>query len=611
MDDAEVLQIAEESPEGVDLAQLRRLRHSEQKYRKMIERAADAIFAIDPGDGAVLEANPKAEEMTGYSQTQLRGLKAWELHPPEEHLPARELFERVRSTGNGAYEDANFLRADGSCIAVDVSASVIEYGDQRVIQRICRDVSERRQRQAQLKQHRDFEEMLLDISSRMIRLRAGEIDAAIDDALAKIGIFARVDRAYTYILDTESQGHVHAWGADGVPTYGPGAHSVQLDGFEWALARLRRDEPVIWQTRDCEDDDEQRPCCDADNPPRSSVCVPMLADGRLIGFVGFDALGGQRKWRDDTIHVLQMVGFVLSSAIQRKRAEQALERANRDLELKVQQRTRQLRDKHAQLLQSEKMAALGQLVAGVAHEINTPLGALKSSIQTLVGSIRKAEEIVTAQRCNGERQQNQRLERIFAATHSISSVNERAIAQIDKIVTSLRNFARLDRAAADAVDLHRGIEDALVLVAHELKNRIIVHRRFGELPRVKCHPSQINQVLMNLLVNASQAIEGPGKITIETRTQDDKVLIEISDTGHGIPKERLSQIFDPGFTTKGVGVGTGLGLSIAHQIVEDHGGTIDVRSTVGQGSTFRILLPTRPPPRSESGSWLVTPQPGT
>ena len=160
-----------------------------------------------------------------------------------------------------------------------------------------------------------------------------------------------------------------------------------------------------------------------------------------------------------------------------------------------------------------------------------------------------------------------------------------------EIVRSLRNFARLDEAEMKEADLHEGINSTLILVNHHLKGRIEVVKDYGVLPRIVCYPSRLNQVFLNLLVNAAQAIEGEGKIEVETGVEEDRVFVVIRDSGKGIEGSHLDKIFDPGFTTKGVGVGTGLGLSICYQIVQDHGGEIGVESEVGVGSTFTVWLP--------------------
>jgi signal transduction histidine kinase len=237
----------------------------------------------------------------------------------------------------------------------------------------------------------------------------------------------------------------------------------------------------------------------------------------------------------------------------------------------------------SEAIQSEKMAALGLLVAGVAHEINTPMGAIHSNNDIMtraVGKIRKAlgpspDKEVT---------------RLLDIVDEICRNNEVATERIMKIVRNLRNFARLDEAERKLANIHEGIESTLTLLRHQLKNRIHIVKQFGEVPEIECNPNQLNQVFMNILVNAAQAIKDRGTITVTTSKQEETAKISISDTGTGIPPEHVSKIFDPGFTTKGVGVGTGLGLSICYKIVQDHRGTIEVESS-DKGSTFTITLP--------------------
>jgi signal transduction histidine kinase len=164
--------------------------------------------------------------------------------------------------------------------------------------------------------------------------------------------------------------------------------------------------------------------------------------------------------------------------------------------------------------------------------------------------------------------------------------------RVAEIVRRLRSFARLDEAELKKVDIHEGLEDTLTLVHHEIKHNIQLVRDYGKLPLMSVYPSRLNQVFLNLLNNARQAIRDRGTITIRTRVEGETASIEFSDDGIGIPKENLARVFDPGFTTKGVGIGTGLGLSICYQIVKDHRGRIDVESEVGKGATFTIRIPT-------------------
>lgn len=262
-----------------------------------------------------------------------------------------------------------------------------------------------------------------------------------------------------------------------------------------------------------------------------------------------------------------------------------------ELESEVATATRGLRESQAQLVHQEKMAALGKLVAGIAHEMNTPIGTINSNADTLSRSIQVVEGIVRGEDTPESIREHPKLNKVLSLLEDIARINKLACERIVGIVGSLRNFARLDEAELQVADLHEGLDSTLTLVHHELKNRITIVKDYGEIPPVSCHPNQINQVFMNLLVNASQAIKERGKIRIETRQAGDIVEVRISDDGGGIPPDHLEKIFDPGFTTKGVGVGTGLGLSICFKIAQDHGGSIEVESVAGEGSTFTLKLP--------------------
>lgn len=274
-----------------------------------------------------------------------------------------------------------------------------------------------------------------------------------------------------------------------------------------------------------------------------------------------------------------------------KKAQRLREEYSRTLEEQVAERTRELREKQAQLVQSAKMASLGSLVAGVAHEINNPLGAMLASndvVRRSVERIREALASVTdVSGDGGQAKLSQLVERVEQA-EDISRV---AGARISSIITSLKQFAQLDQAEKARVDIHAGLESTLALVGHLITDRIALQRRYAPLPRVQCYPNKMNQVYMNLLLNAIQAISDRGTITITTSVDGPHVVCEIADSGEGIPPDLLNRIFDPGFTTRGVKIGTGLGLAIVHRIIEEHGGRIDVHSKVGVGSTFRITLP--------------------
>lgn len=514
--------------------EIKRLRESEEKYRKMIEMANDAIFTIDTVCGRIIEANAKSAELTGRHPDELAGKQLWEIHPPNEHEHAKQLFRTVLESGRGKISRLHCSRPDGSLIPVEVSASVITYGNKKVIQRICRDISDR-----------------VELEEREQRMH--QVLRNVFESMP-VGIGVRTNLSGTPLILFENEKL-----RDMFPENDP--HRC-----------------VGW----CESQDfgmlESRELMGAEG---LYGIEKRLADGRVLLFNANYFRMEKNQWfellvvQDVTIH---------------RKLEEDLRKANEELESRVEMRTRELRQKQSQLVQAEKMASLGNLVAGVAHEINTPLGALKSNNDLFIRSVKRLKSAI--EDCQDlHLTENTTIATLFENIEQLNAVNETAAYRIIDIVNSLRNFARLDQADKDLVDIHEGIENTLTLVHHRLKNRIDVRKKFGELPKINCFPNQLNQVFMNILVNASQAIEGTGTIHITTERIDDKIAVTFTDSGKGIPEEQLKRIFDPGFTTKGAGVGTGLGLSIVHQIIESHRGTIEVTSTVGKGTTFRIVLP--------------------
>ncbi|MBA8889396.1 signal transduction histidine kinase [Dokdonella fugitiva] len=272
-----------------------------------------------------------------------------------------------------------------------------------------------------------------------------------------------------------------------------------------------------------------------------------------------------------------------------------------------------LKASQSQLVQSEKMASLGQMVAGLVHEINTPLGYVRNNVEMTRAALGDAARLVSAQQAvidalTGEAEPDDDLDTRFAEVgHLRTRVDAAAlddlcgllddtvhgVGQIGELVLNLKDFSRLDQAGLQKADINRLVESALRIVAHVLRKRDIeVVLKLGEIPPLDCAPAQINQVLLNLLSNAAQAIEHErGRIVVATQALDRRVLVVVEDNGKGIEAEHLSRVFDPFFTTKPVGQGTGMGLAISHQIVEQHGGAIRVSSKPGTGTRFLVVLP--------------------
>jgi hypothetical protein len=346
--------------------------------------------------------------------------------------------------------------------------------------------------------------------------------------------------------------------------------------------------------------------------------IITLGFSALTLFGIYDILGGVLKllpWTQNTypwgmFFFIISLGFVLerrfhSYALELEKSNVKLREYSQTLELKVKERTIDLEDKNAelantlkeleeaqnQLIMKEKMASLGHLVAGVAHEVNNPIGAVHSAADVTARCIEKIRGILRSIQGREEVSDSDQLQKSLQILEDNNKITATASDRIAKIVRSLRSFSRLDEAEYQKANIHEGLDSTLTLLEHEMKDRIMVVKEYGEIPEISCYPSQLNQVFMNVLKNAVQAVEKKGQITIKTYVDDGQVMVEISDNGSGIPQEHLDKIFNPGFTTRGVGVGTGLGLSISYNIIQKHNGDIKVDSEVGKGSSFTIVLP--------------------
>ena len=334
---------------------------------------------------------------------------------------------------------------------------------------------------------------------------------------------------------------------------------------------------------DDENDPEVREACrDVFDTLEVELLVPIVYGLELLGVIAVGRkLSGDRFVVEDR-QLLRTLANQSAIAIENAKAYDEIAELNSTLEARVEQRTRELGDAQAQLVQSEKMASLGQLVAGVAHELNNPIGFVHANLQLLEEQTRKIAEAAPG---------SPEAQRAREAMQKLLARSREGTARVKKIVEDLRTFSRVDQAELQEIDLHDGIERTLSLMEPRLKDGITVVKQYGDLPPVRCYAGQLNQVFMNLLMNACDAMPGGGTITIRTARADHGVRLDFSDTGPGIPPEIRSRIFDPFFTTKAVGKGTGLGLSISHGIVERHGGRIGVESAMGEGTTFSIELP--------------------
>jgi len=332
--------------------------------------------------------------------------------------------------------------------------------------------------------------------------------------------------------------------------------------------------------------------------PGSAICWPLMQENRLIGALCVNRKAGSPPFTEaDMAHgsvLVNMVSIVIENT--RLHQEQAARiRALSDMNKK-------LAETQGQLLQSEKMASIGHLAAGVAHEINNPIGFVYSNLGSLEKYLNDLFAVLEGyEQAQGDAAKLAEVEALKKKVDmgylkedvpALMNESRDGISRVKKIVQNLKDFSHVDTSdELQWTNLHSGIDSTLNIVWNEIKYKAEVNKTYGDIPDIKCLPSELNQVFMNMLVNAAHAIDERGVITIRTGREGDQVWVEIADNGKGIEAEHLKRIFDPFFTTKPVGKGTGLGLSLSYSIVQKHNGHIDVNSEVGKGTAFRVWLP--------------------
>jgi two-component system NtrC family sensor kinase len=314
----------------------------------------------------------------------------------------------------------------------------------------------------------------------------------------------------------------------------------------------------------------------------AQLLVPILFGVDLLGVIVVgEKLSGEKLGPEDR-QLLRTLANQSAIAIENAQAFDEIAKLNETLESRVEERTRELERTQTQLLQSEKMRSLGQLVAGVAHELNNPIGFVHANLQLLPGYV---DKLIEAQEGGGDASKPRE------AIRKLLSRSREGTERVKNIVMDLRSFSRMDQAELTDADLNAELTRTLGLMEPRFKDGIRVERHFGQLPHVRCYPAQLNQVFMNLVMNACDALDGRGTVSITTEPREQGVRVSIEDDGPGISPAIRARIFEPFFTTKPAGQGTGLGLSISHGIVERHGGTLSVECPPTGGTVFRIDLP--------------------
>ena len=546
--------------ENEDLLQQELRRHG--NHLENILKSMFASLVVTDTDGRIRMVNEATLEMLEYSLEEIVGLPLDHVCRGGDSSDAGDVAALLRLE-SVVRREAEYARKDGTLIPVLFTSSVLHDAEKRADGIVCiaLDITERKQseealRQAELKYRNIYEGAPEGIYQTTTDGRF----ISANPAMARLHGFDSPERMIEEVSDIGSQLYVHP---DRRRQF---VEQIQKNGsvamFE---SELRRQDGSIRWIRE------------------SARAVP-----------------------DNEGEVLYYEGTV-EDITERKRARDDLERSRNELA----EANRQLRENQTQLLQSEKLAVIGQLAAGVAHEINNPVGFVLSNMGTLaeyadslvnlLSAYKNFEDCVQSgvpekvfQALESLRQQKEAIDLDFILEDLESLVAESAdgAERVGRIVQNLRDFSHLDRQQRMPTDINAGIDSTLNIIWNELKYKVQIEKDYGDFPEVVCFPMELNQVFMNLLMNSAQAIEDRGTIAIKTYRQEDFVYVAISDTGNGMSPEVQQRIFEPFFTTKEVGEGTGLGLSMCHTIIADkHGGEITCESERGKGTTFTLKIP--------------------
>lgn len=432
------------------------------------------------------------------------------------------------------------------------------------------------------------------VSMLSLREIGDRILAALTDTMG-------VSRAMVLLFDEGDRVlRVEAWRGDweqeDIDTEIPSDHPI------WKHLWMRREELARSDFDDEPDPERRESCWDVYDTLEIELLVPILFGVDLLGVIAVGRkLSGERLAADDR-QLLRTLANQSSIAIENAKAFDEIAKLNESLEARVDERTRELQEAQSQLMQAEKLKSLGQLVAGVAHELNNPIGFVHANLQLLDEFI---EKLVTAQ------ERGEDTAPFRDAIAKLLARSREGTERVKKIVQDLRTFSRTDQADLQQANLTDEIDRTLALMEPRFKGLIEIVREYEELPEVRCYPGQLNQVFLNLLMNACDVLEDGGRITIRAAPVANGVRLEFEDSGPGIPPEVQRRIFDPFFTTKEIGKGTGLGLSLSHGIIERHGGRIHVESEPGHGTCFVIELPlVAASPVTDDPGAMASPSPG-
>ncbi len=573
-----------------DISGKKKAEEQQARLATALHSVADAIM-ITNTNGTIEYVNTSFEIMTGYSAQEAIGRPSNLL---KSGVQDKDFYERMWGTikkGRVWHGTIVNRRKDGTVFDAEETIGIVQDSLFKVINyvAIIRDVSE--QKKAQMEQARLAAALQAADEAILITDANGTIQY-VNPAFEKV-------TGYSYKEAVGQNPRILKSGLQDQKFYESMWKTI-LSGKTWnaTIVNEKKDGTLFHAEQ--------------------NITVVRDSSSRICNFVGVlhDITQRQQTENDlrranEDLAKEQRAVRALFEDLQKAHRELAdRERALRGMFADIQKANEELKQAQRQLLQSEKLASIGQLAAGVAHEINNPVGFISSNLQTLQGYMERLSKVFESidqfktavpakdwKAAQGAVEAIERMEKdlgldfIVRDTDALLKESREGIDRIKRIVLDLRSFAREDEEVVEVVNIEEIIDNILNIVWNEIKYKADLKKQYGHIPLVKCNSRKIGQVFINLLINASQAIEGKGTIEIRTYCDDTNACIEVSDTGRGMDEDTMKRIFDPFFTTKPVGEGTGLGLSISYDIVKDHGGDIVVHSKPGEGARFTVLLP--------------------
>ncbi|HDQ04436.1 MAG TPA: PAS domain S-box protein [Deltaproteobacteria bacterium] len=552
------------------------LRKSEEKYRTILESIDDGYYEIDLQGNYTFFNDAEARNL-GYTREEMMGMNSRKYQDEETYKRTFQAFMELYRTGEPIKAlEMEAVRKDKTKVFNEISASLLrdELGRPIGFRGITRNVSARKQMEDALRLSEERYRTILDeMEEGYFELDLAGNTTFFNDSICTIFGYPPEESLglnYKQYTDKENAGICFK-------VYNE-IYKTGIPGMVQEYEIIRKDKTKRYV--------------------ETSASLRRDSSGKIVGFRGISRDITERKRVEEALK---------KSRDELIKKNKELEESRRNVQItleKLGSAYEELKTTQAKIIQQEKMASIGQLAAGVAHEINNPVSFIASNLGTLNKYIGRFIDFMQAQTDiikgfkspdvadkMGKKRKQLKIDYLMEDVQKLVQESLDGTERVQKIVQSLNRFSRVDDADYRKTDINECLEQSINIVWNELKHKATLHKDYGKIPATKCYPQQLSQVFINLLLNASQAIAEKGEIKIKTWGTRKEIWVSISDTGEGISPEKITKVFEPFFTTKEVGKGTGLGLSISYEIIQQHKGDISVESTEGKGTTFTVKIP--------------------